>query len=125
MAAPKDGVFLQKSESTATGGDSADNQQITLTGPLEFWEDAPYVQGIFYQPPSAVPVDPLLVDKAVYSGRDNAGNMLFRDPNANGGTEVTLSALLGGGFDINTVLIDDITGNTLSDNVTGNLLVGQ
>ncbi len=89
MPAPKDGVHIRKYEDSASGGDDAD-QGPALEAPLEPWEDAPYVQGIFYQPPSAVPVSSSLFDKVVYTSRDNSGNMLLKDEN-NG--EKTLAEL--------------------------------
>lgn len=50
--------------------------------------------------------------------------MQFKDVN-NPSPGVSLSDLLGGGFDINKVLVDDVTGAVLTDDILGNVLVNQ
>lgn len=79
MPAPKDGVHIQKYEESASGGDDADQDGFSVTSPLQPWEDAPYLQGVFFQGPSAVPVDRTTFDKNVYTTRDADGNLIFRD----------------------------------------------
>jgi len=91
MTKPVDRVQLQKQESASGGGDAADQDEFLSTCPLDPHEDAPEVQGVFFQPPSPS----VLRDENVYLGRDVAGNMLFRD--AVDATERTLSDLLSGG----------------------------
>jgi len=91
MAKPADRVQLHKQESVANGGDAADVDPFLSTCPLEPNEDAPEVAGIYFQEPAPSTVR----DEEVYISRDASGNMCFRDPNANGGTEIALSALGG------------------------------
>lgn len=89
MAKPRDKVHLLKQEFVSTGGDAADETGAILGEcPLEPNEDAPEVQGIFFQPPTPSTV----VDEEVWIGRDDSGNMCFRDENT---PETPLSALFG------------------------------
>ncbi len=95
MAAPADKVQLHKQESSAGGGDPADADDFSILAEvLDPNEDAPEVQGVFFQPPSPSTVS----DKLVYATRDSSGNLIFRDDFD--GTERTLSTLLTGGTGI-------------------------
>lgn len=96
MATPQDKVQLQKQESAAGGGDAADSDDF-LMAPLDPNEDAPELQGVFFQPPAPSTSQ----DENVYITRDGSDNLVFRDPNANSGAEASLTDLLataGGGI---------------------------
>ena len=123
MAKPKDRVKLRKNESAATGGDPLD-EDAGFPTLLDPFEDGPMMQGAFLQPPRITPgVDPPM-DEEVYYGRDELGNMLFRD--VFNPVELTLTQLaLGGGGapDLDAALIDDVVATAMVDDVTGNILV--
>jgi len=87
VAKPADKVQLQKQESVAGGGDAADVDEFLSTLPLDPNEDAPEVQGVFFQPPAPS----VTKDEDVYIGRDAAGNMCFKDQN---NTEQALTDLV-------------------------------
>jgi len=89
MAAPVDRVQVLKNESAAGGGDPLDEEEGFPTQ-LNPNEDAPEVQGLFFQPPGGSSTDEL-----VWITRDVSGNLLFRD-NVDQ-VERTLSSLLTGG----------------------------
>lgn len=78
-----------KTESTANGGDDADVQP--WSEPIDANEDGLDCQGVFMQPPQPSTSK----DENVYITRDAAGNMVFKDVLANGGSETTLTDLLG------------------------------
>jgi hypothetical protein len=105
MAVPVDRVQAIKRESSAGGGDPADD--VDYFAPLDASEDALESQGLFVQPPGGPK------DEACYITRDNAGNMLFIDPVV--GVEKTLTELLagGGGPPVTSVTSDDF----LLDNI--------
>lgn len=85
MAAPADRVQLLKQESSAGGGDAADEEQGFPVG-LNPNEDAPEVRGVFLQGTSGK-------DELVYVTRDpSTGDMLFADNVVSG--EKTLTQLL-------------------------------
>lgn len=92
MSKPPDRVQLVKQESGAGGGDAADVDELYLELPLDPSEDAPEVQGLFFQDTVAPK------DEDVYITR-NGDDMIFTDVTV--GTEVTLTQLLatvsGGG----------------------------
>lgn len=88
MTAPADRVQLTKQESTSGGGDAADSDEFLNSCPLEPNEDAPEVQGVFFQPPSPSVVK----DEEAYIARNAAGDLCFKDENT---TELPLSALGG------------------------------
>ena len=100
MAKPADRVQLQKQESAAGGGDPADADEFLGTCPLEPNEDAPEVQGVYFQPP-APSTDR---DEEVYIGRNADGDLCFKDEN---NAEVNLSALAGGLLDLGQLLFTD------------------
>lgn len=85
MPKPPDKVQLIKQESTAGGGDPADNNDFYTEAPLDPTEDAPEVQGVFFQ--DTVNAN----DEAVYISRDG-DDMIFKDKAVS--TEVTLTDLL-------------------------------
>jgi hypothetical protein len=85
MPKPPDRVQLVKQESTAGGGDAADIDELYLESPLDPTEDAPEVQGVFFQDT----VDPN--DEEVYVTR-SGDDMVFTDKTV--GIEVSLTDLL-------------------------------
>ena len=85
MSKPPDRVQLVRQESTAKGGDDADVDDFYVDGPLDPTEDAPEVQGVFFQDIA----DPL--DEEVYITR-NSDDMIFTDKTV--GIEVSLTDLL-------------------------------
>lgn len=87
MTAPADRVQVYKQESAALGGDAADETDYMT--PLNPGEDAPEVQGIFFQPPGSTLATR---DEAVYATRDAAGNLILRDSIT--AAEVTLDSML-------------------------------
>ncbi len=74
MAAPADRVQITKSESTARGGQDADTDPYA-SAPLKPNEDAPEVQGVFFQRPSPSVVK----DDQVYVTRDGSDNLVLGD----------------------------------------------
>jgi len=86
MPKPPDKVQLIKQESSVGGGDSLDNDAFFTEAPLQPWEDAPEVQGLFFQPTNSG-----INDEDVYIGRDD-DDMVFSDKTV--GVEVTLTDLL-------------------------------
>lgn len=85
MSKPPDRVQLIKQESAAGGGDNADVDDFYVDSPLDPKEDAPEVQGVFFQDIS----DP--TDEDVYITR-NGDDMIFSDKTV--GIEVSLTDLL-------------------------------
>jgi hypothetical protein len=73
MAIPTDRVRPLVQESTVTGGNPAEEQEYPL--PLDPNEDAPEVQGIFYQPPSPSTTR----DETTYHTRDADDNLVAKD----------------------------------------------
>jgi len=88
MTAPVDRVQLRKNESVAGGGSSADDY-FGFPATLDPTQDAPEVQGVFFQPPGGPK------DETTYITRDPSGNLIFKD--VVNGIENTLSAMLSGG----------------------------
>lgn len=99
MVKPVDRVQINKQESTAAGGDTADNDALYLQLPLNSNEDAPEVQGLFIQDITGGQVK----DENVYITR-NGDNLIFRDISV--GTEKTLSDLSGGSSSFTQIEID-------------------
>ena len=93
MPKPPDKVQINKQESVAGGGDPLDNDELFETAPLQPWEDAPEVQGLYFQPTNSG-----INDEDVYITRDLSGNMLFRDQVV--GAEASLTTLLASGTGI-------------------------
>jgi hypothetical protein len=95
MAKPVDRVQLIKQESAAGGGDASDVDEFFTESPLDPNEDAPEVQGVYFQPTASG------TDEDVYITR-NDDDMVFRDKVV--GTEATLTELLattsGGGLNV-------------------------
>ncbi len=87
MAKPTDRVQLRKNESAAGGGDPADDD-LGFPATLDAAEDAPEVQGLFFQPQGGP------ADEEAWITRDGGGNLLFRDENNT--TERTLTQLASG-----------------------------
>jgi hypothetical protein len=85
VSKPPDKVQLIKRESAAGGGDAADSDDFYLETPLDPSEDAPEVQGVFFQDQT----DPN--DESVYITR-NGDDMVFSDKAV--ATEYTLTDLL-------------------------------
>ena len=94
------------------GGSAADEESFAV--PLEPKTDALEAAGYYLQEATARD-ETVLVDRA-------SGQMRFRD-NVTG--PIVLADLLSGGtaFDVDTILIDDITGDTLTDG--SNVLVNS
>lgn len=89
MTKPADKVQIYKHESTAGGGDPSDNDDFYAQAPLEPSEDAPEVQGVFFQDVTGGQAN----DENAYIVR-NGDDLLFRDNTV--GTEVTLNDLYAG-----------------------------
>ena len=120
MPKPADRVQLFKQESAAGGGDAADEDEMLGTEPIESHEDAPDVAGIYIQEDVGGGVSS--ADKQVTVYRES-NKMYLEDAENAGAGRLSLSALAAGGFDIDDVLVDDITLDALADDITGNLLV--
>ena len=105
-----DRVQVIKQESAALGGNAAD--ELPFDAPLDPEEDGLEARRYYVQFPGS------RVETA-YVDRDASGNILLVD--AISGSQ-TLAALLGGGFDVNTI-ITDLSGEVVIDNA-GNVLVG-
>ena len=90
MTKPVDRVQLLKQESVGGGGDPSDAHPVFAESKLDPNEDGIEVQGVFLQIPSETEV----LDEECYVTRDDSGNMLLKDENADSGNEVTLSQLL-------------------------------
>lgn len=87
MPKPPDRVQLLKQESAAGGGDPNDLGELFYEDKINTREDAPEMQGVYLQSPSGPD------DENVYITRDDSGNMLFKDENADA-SELSLSDLL-------------------------------
>ena len=85
MSKPPDRVQLIKQESAAGGGDPSDVDELYLETPLDPSEDAPEVQGLFFQDTIAPK------DEDVYITR-NGDDMILSDKSV--GIEVSLTDLL-------------------------------
>lgn len=119
MPKPPDKVQLQKQESSAGGGDDADNDDGFLYSPLDPAEDAIDVAGVYLQEDTGGGVSSN--DKVVVLYRE--GNEMYMEDSVNAGaSRVSLSALLSG-FNLDTILVDDVTGTAMADDVTGNIMV--
>lgn len=88
MAKPAHRVQLLKQETAAGGGDPNDLGELFYEDKINTREDAPEAAGLFLQSPSGPD------DEECYVTRDDSGNMLLKDENADSGNEVTLSELL-------------------------------
>lgn len=95
----RDRVRPMKWESPAEGGTQTDE----VPTELDPHEDHVDARGYLAQHPGP----PATADELVGWERDEAGNMVFRDKSAG---PVTLSALTGGGFDLNNVIWDNAGG---------------
>lgn len=104
-----DRVQALKLEDPATGGTETD----LFTTATDANEDFLDARGVTHQNTTSD-------DDAVRTGRDALDNLTLTDPVS--GT-ATLAALLAGGFDVNSILVDDVTLEALADDVTANLLV--
>jgi len=87
MPKPPDKVQLIKQESTAGGGDPTDNDELYLESPLDPTEDAPEVQGVFFQDKGGGQSN----DENVYITRDG-DDLVFNDKTV--ASEVILNDLL-------------------------------
>lgn len=118
MPEPPDRVTPVIQEHAAEGGDPGEEFDATniLNDAADVQEDALEAAGVYLQ-------DATYRDEQVLLWREG-DNMQFKDVN-NPSPGVSLSDLLGGGFDINKVLVDDVTGAVLTDDILGNVLVNQ
>jgi hypothetical protein len=89
VSKPADKVQIYKRESTAGGGDPSDNDDFYQDKPLDPSEDAPEVQGVFFQDATGGQAN----DEDVYAVR-NGDDLVFRDKTV--GAEVTLNDLYAG-----------------------------
>lgn len=76
-------------------------------------EDAISVNGIYVQDTESDDIDVLI-------SRDSEGKLKFKDKD--GGT-YSLTQLASGGMDLNDILIDDVTGNIVTDDIDGTVVV--
>ena len=88
MPKPPDRVQLLKQETVGGGGDAADIHPVFAETKLNPREDAPEALGFFFQSPTGPD------DEECYVTRNDDGDMLLKDENADSGSEVTLSQLL-------------------------------
>lgn len=110
MTKPVDKVQIYKRESTAGGGDPSDNDDFYTESPLVPSEDAPEVQGVFFQDVEGGQPN----DEDVYISR-NGNDLIFRDKAV--GAEVKLSDLssgTGGSTDLGR-LIFTVAGGMIYD----------
>lgn len=103
MPKPTDRVQLHKQESAAGGGDAADSDEFLVTLPLEPNEDAPEVQGVFFQPPAPSTVK----DEEVFICRDSSGNLCFKDENNTEKSLTQLAAAAGGLLPLESLIYTD------------------
>jgi hypothetical protein len=108
-----DRVQVLKRESGDLGGNPFDEQP--WPEPIEPQEDAVEVAGVYFQDVSNRD-ETTLIDR-------NGDDMRFKD--GNNPSPVTLTQLLAaaGVFSPDTIMVDDITLSTLSDDVMANVLV--
>ena len=98
-----DRVQVQKQESAALGGDPFDEE--AWPEPIEPQEDAIEAAGIYFQ-------DPSHRDETTLITRDG-DDMAFKD--VNNPTPTTLTTMLAGGYDINSVVWDEAGGIVYAD----------
>jgi hypothetical protein len=109
-----DRVQVQKQESTAQGGSDADIGIHAASRPIQPQEDAIESAGGYVQ-------DGLNRDEAVGWHRDGDDLMLFDAATGNAYPGWTLTQILGGGFDVDDILVN--ADGAVVTNSEGNVLL--